>query len=456
MSLPTWTVDTDNHAPVIPDGGLAPGVLVGPWCIEYELGHGGMGTVYAVVHEAIGKRAAMKVVHRHVLGRATSADRFLEEARIVNAVAHPGIVDIFETGTLADGRPYLVMERLLGRTLAERAHDGKVLADEAIDLLLGVCDAVAAAHAVDVVHRDLKLDNVFLVDSPDGPPRAKLLDWGIAKVVTSEATATYCDQLIGTPRYVSPEQARGAAVTFASDIYSLGVMAYELLLEGPPFVAPSVPELLVMHLRDAPPLPRGLWPDIPIRLELLLLRMLAKEPGDRPRIHDVIRELKLVRDELDQRCGREARTSRPITASRAVAPVESVDMPSPWLARVPNRSWVIAVASVVGLFIGAFGMASLPEGDAAVPGKPSDVFSTTTTKTTPAAATPAASKDNHFAVALEAAATLDGIRLDLRDRTISRPPTKKLRKSQGGHARKPSRGRGVSRIDPDGTLEPYK
>src|SRR5262245_44385944 len=117
--LSTWTADTDTSARPIVEGDLIPGFLVGPWCVEHELGRGGMGTVYAVVHQAIGKRAALKVVHRHLIGRATDVERLLEEARIVNAVGHPGIVDIFETGTLPDGRPYLVMERLVGRTLAD-------------------------------------------------------------------------------------------------------------------------------------------------------------------------------------------------------------------------------------------------------------------------------------------------------------------------------------------------
>ncbi|MEO7731187.1 MAG: serine/threonine-protein kinase, partial [Kofleriaceae bacterium] len=160
---------------------LAPGSKAGPWLVERELGRGGMGAVYAVVHEEIGKRAALKVVHQRLLVPGFNSDRMLLEAKVVNQVGHPNIVDIFETGKLADGRPYIVMERLEGTSLSFRADEGKVLPDLVIAILLQICDALVAAHAAGVVHRDLKLDNVFLVANPDDPttPKVKLLDWGI-------------------------------------------------------------------------------------------------------------------------------------------------------------------------------------------------------------------------------------------------------------------------------------
>src|SRR6188472_3727715 len=162
---------------------LLRGSKAGPWIVERELGRGGMGAVYAVVHEEIGKRAALKVVHARLLGPGFNADRMLLEAKVVNQVGHPNIVDIFETGKLPDGRPYIVMERLEGQSLSQRADSGKIRSDLAVEILLQICDALIAAHAAGIVHRDLKLDNVFLVDNPDDPssPRVKLLDWGIAK-----------------------------------------------------------------------------------------------------------------------------------------------------------------------------------------------------------------------------------------------------------------------------------
>ena len=151
---------------------LPAGAKCGPWIVEREIGRGGMGAVYAVVHEDIGKRAALKIVHRRLLTPAFNIDRVMLEAKVVNAVGHPNIVDIFETGKLEDGRPYVVMERLEGQALSCRADDGKIQPDLVIGILLQVCDALIAAHAAHIVHRDLKLDNVFLVDNVDGSPSA--------------------------------------------------------------------------------------------------------------------------------------------------------------------------------------------------------------------------------------------------------------------------------------------
>jgi eukaryotic-like serine/threonine-protein kinase len=285
------------------DGVLRPGTKAGPWLVERELGRGGMGAVYAVVHEEIGKRAALKVVHRRLMPGFNS-ERMLLEAKVVNQVGHPNIVDIFETGRLEDGRPYIVMERLGGESLAVRADEGKLLPDAVIAIVLQVCDALIAAHAAGIVHRDLKLDNVFLIDNLDDPslPRIKLLDWGIAKVIHHEVKHTIEGQLMGTPQYLSPEQARGQAVSPQTDVYSLGVMAYELFLEQLPFEAETAAEVMAMHLRAAPPRPRELWPDIPAELEDLLLAMLAKQPDQRPTMVEVARRLEAVRGELQRRC----------------------------------------------------------------------------------------------------------------------------------------------------------
>jgi serine/threonine-protein kinase len=211
----------------VPDA-LLPGAKAGPWIVERELGRGGMGAVYAVVHEEIGKRAALKILHGRLAIPGFNADRMLTEAKLVNQVGHPNIVDIFETGHLPDRRPYIVMERLEGQPLSFRADEGKIQADQVIAILLQVCDALIAAHAAGIVHRDLKLDNIFLVDNPDDPgtPKVKLLDWGIAKDINHDVKHTVEGQLVGTPQYLSPEQARGAAVTPQTDVYSLGVMAY--------------------------------------------------------------------------------------------------------------------------------------------------------------------------------------------------------------------------------------
>jgi serine/threonine protein kinase len=242
----------------------------------------------------------------------------LLEAKVVNQVGHPNIVDIFETGHLVDGRPFIVMERLDGQSLSRCADEGKILPDQVIALLLQMCAALIAAHAAGIVHRDLKLDNVFLCDNSEDPltPRVKVLDWGIAKVIAHDVHHTFDGQLVGTPQYLSPEQARGAAVSAQTDVYSLGVMAYELFLEQLPFEAETSAEVMMMHLRVAPPPPSDLWPDIPAPLEALLQQMLAKKPDQRPTMLEVVHQLEVVRDELRER-QRQAFTNGPTRASVA-------------------------------------------------------------------------------------------------------------------------------------------
>ena len=336
----------------IPDV-LVPGAKAGPWIVERELGRGGMGAVYAVVHEEIGKRAALKVVHKRLLVSGFNGDRMLLEAKVVNQVGHPHIVDIFETGKLADDRPYIVMERLDGQSLSARADEGKLLPDLVIAILLQVCDALVAAHAAGVIHRDLKLDNVFLVDNVEDPatPKVKLLDWGIAKLIHHDVKHTVEGQLVGTPQYLSPEQARGLNVTPQTDVYSLGVMAYELFLEQLPFEAETAAEVMAMHLRVPPPPPAELWPDVPATLENLLLAMLAKQPDQRPTMQEVGHRLEAIRAELDRRRNTvratpRHRTATPVDASRPNRVISSAGLAetvraSSW--RSGTKRWQFAV-----------------------------------------------------------------------------------------------------------------
>ncbi|MCX5743526.1 MAG: serine/threonine-protein kinase [Proteobacteria bacterium] len=318
------------------------GCKAGPWIIESELGRGGMGTVYAVTHDTIGKKAALKVLHAELMSERNTA-RILLEARIVNRVSHPGIVDIFETGTLADGRAYLVMERLDGLSLSAYARAGKLLPTTVIDILLQICDALAAAHAAGIVHRDLKPDNVFLQNLP-ATPTVKLLDWGIAKV-TTDIRHTLEGTLVGTPHYLSPEQARGGTITAQSDIYSLGIMAYELFLERLPFDADNAPEVLVMHLRETPPLPSLGWPDVPAELEALLLAMLAKAPEQRPTLAKVVRTLTAVRAELDRRVRVSSLIRTHAPTAQPYAPIAHASTQRLRTRRMPR--WQVAIGSSV-------------------------------------------------------------------------------------------------------------
>jgi eukaryotic-like serine/threonine-protein kinase len=272
---------------------LAPGDRIGAWRVEGALGRGGMGTVYAVTHNGFGKRAALKLCHKHVLGPEFTVDTFLREARVVHLVNHPGVCDVFATGTY-DGRPYLALERLHGATLGDYLETTQITKLAALDILADISRVLASAHAAGVVHRDLKLDNVFVLEGD--ARRIKVLDWGVAKILGEEDPLK--GMIAGTLTYVAPEQIRGEELTCAADVYALGVLAYQLFGGAPPFVDADDLGLIKKHLRAAPPPPRALWAEIPAELEALMLAMLAKDPARRPTIDGVLAAIAVARDAL--------------------------------------------------------------------------------------------------------------------------------------------------------------
>lgn len=274
---------------------LSPGDRIGAWRVEGELGRGGMGSVYAVTHNGFGKRAALKLCHKSVLGEKFTIDTFLREARIVHLVNHPGVCDVFATGTY-DGRPYLALERLHGQTLGDflDMHGDRITKLDALDILFEICRVLEAAHRAGVVHRDLKLDNVYVCDGEG--LQIKVLDWGVAHVIGEDDPMT--GMIAGTLTYVAPEQIRADDLTPAADIYSLGVLAYQLLCGEPPLTHASDLELIRMHLQTPPPRPSALWADVPAGLEMLMLAMLAKDPAQRPSIDDVMRAIVVARRDL--------------------------------------------------------------------------------------------------------------------------------------------------------------
>jgi serine/threonine-protein kinase len=275
---------------------LAPGDRIGAWRVEGELGRGGMGAVYAVTHNGFGKRAALKLCHKNVLGPQYTMETFLREARIVHLVNHPGVPDVFATGTY-DGRPYLAMERLHGQTLGDYLESREVTKLQALDILFEICRVLAAAHQAGVVHRDLKLDNVFILDGED--TQLKVLDWGVARIVGEPDPMA--GMIAGTLTYVAPEQIRADELMPSGDIYSLGVLAYQLLCGEPPFSHKSDLELVRMHMQATPPKPSALWAEIPAGLEMMMLAMLAKAPDERPTIDDVMRGIVAARRDLRPR-----------------------------------------------------------------------------------------------------------------------------------------------------------
>jgi eukaryotic-like serine/threonine-protein kinase len=252
------------------------------------LGEGGMGAVYLAEHPGIGRRVAVKVLHKNYTRDEHLLARFLNEARAANAIRHPNIIEILDSGMLADGTPFLVMELLEGESLGVRLRQGGAMAiATAVDFAYQTASALGAAHAKGIVHRDLKPDNLFVVPDPHDTrrERIKVLDFGIAKLQqgsVADSVKTRTGTLMGTPIYMSPEQCRGTrAVDHRSDIYSLGVIFYEMLVGQPPFVSEGFGDLVNMHLNVPPASARSKRPEIPLAVDALVLKMLAKNPEDR-------------------------------------------------------------------------------------------------------------------------------------------------------------------------------
>jgi serine/threonine-protein kinase len=244
------------------------------------LGAGGMGRVYVAVQPQIGARVAIKVLKKESAADPDVVERFFNEARAVNMIKHEAIVDVIDLGRLPDGAPYIVMEYLDGASLGAIVRREKRLPLGTLSRIVGeVLAALEAAHAKSIIHRDLKPDNVFV--SPSG--RVTVLDFGIAKLTAGADSlrSTQTGSLLGTPAYMSPEQARSQPLDARADLYSVGVMLYEASTGTLPFVAQNLFDLLQMHVTKPPRPPRELEPEIPEAFEAVILRALAKDPADR-------------------------------------------------------------------------------------------------------------------------------------------------------------------------------
>ncbi len=282
------------------DVGDLVGETVGSYRITDLIGQGGMGVVYRAEHVLLGKRAAVKVLLPERSRNREIVDRFFNEAKASTTIEDPGIVDIFDFGRMADGNAFIVMELLEGETLGERLKRlGLLPPGQAASIASHIAGTLAAAHAHGIIHRDLKPDNVFLVRDSALPrgERAKLLDFGIAKLAggsqPSELVKTETGRLMGTPYYMSPEQCRGAGkIDNRTDIYSLGCVLYQMLTGRPPFVLEGAGEILAAHIH-VPPLPLRMHEaSVPHALEVVVLRMLEKDPARRPQsAAEVVEEL---------------------------------------------------------------------------------------------------------------------------------------------------------------------
>jgi len=257
--------------------------------VERVLGQGGMGIVIAATHLQLQQQVAIKMLLPEIAGDKKLVARFLQEGRSQVRIQGEHVVRVLDVGTLADGAPYMVMELLAGNDLATVAETrGALPVHEAIDYVLQATEALAQAHSLGIVHRDLKPQNMFLTSRPDGSPLVKVLDFGISKNellsdATRRAANTTEGGLLGSPAYMCPEQIRNPKdATARSDIWSLGVILYELLTARMPFEAMSLGGLLAAITRDPPVDIRRYRSDLPDQIANVVMRCLALNPDDRP------------------------------------------------------------------------------------------------------------------------------------------------------------------------------
>lgn len=269
-----------------------PQFIAGRFRIECEIGTGGMGTVYRATHLGLERPVAVKIIKQEFAGDRDVADRFLREARTMARLRHPHAAMIFDAGNLPDGRHFIIMEFVEGTTLSEAlVRQTRFSAEQAVKIAVQICEVLEEAHQLGIIHRDLKPSNIMLNERG-----VRVLDFGVAKVlVTPDTTATHATtgsgQIVGTPRYMSPEQCLGQRVGARSDLYSLGVVLYEMLAGRPPFVDVLPSAVLVKQATAPPPPLPQLRPDIPKPLALVVHSLLAKRPEDRPRTAAAARAL---------------------------------------------------------------------------------------------------------------------------------------------------------------------
>lgn len=314
-------------------------VVDGKYKVRAVLGEGGMGAVFEAEHTAIGRVVAMKVLHPAQAGKKVAVKRFHQEARAAGGIGHPNICEVFDFGMLGDGSPYLVMERLKGETLAARiANEGGLPFLDVVDTVMQVLSGLAAAHERGILHRDIKPENVFLAERAGYPAIAKLLDFGVSKIVPGAAVGEWDDEtdltktgmVMGTPYYMSPEQARGDRnLDGRVDLYACGVMLYEALTGQRPFVAKNYNSLLVQILQGGAAPPRAIRASIPPALEAVVIKAMAKNRDDRfQTAADFARALSPIRKELQRASsGRVEAASRMVAHTPAQMSQSSADIP---------------------------------------------------------------------------------------------------------------------------------
>lgn len=298
----------------MPGRSTVPRLINDRYEVGEAIGRGGMATVHVGRDLRLGRRVAIKVLRPELAQDDSFHERFKREAQSVAALNHHSIVSVYDTGEIAASteegvdRPYIVMEYVPGRTLRELVHQDAVSPREAVDLVLGILDALEYSHRAGIVHRDIKPANVIV--TPEG--QVKVMDFGIARAVEDTAPAlTQAQAVLGTAQYLSPEQARGASVDARSDLYSAACVLFELLTGRAPFVGETSVDVAAQHVRDAAPVPSQVDPRLGPRVDAFMARALAKDPAERfqdaGQMRRALRELRTaVPSDLEQ--------TQPVTA----------------------------------------------------------------------------------------------------------------------------------------------
>lgn len=321
-----------------------PRVIANRFRIECEIGRGGMGTVYLATHLGLERPVAIKVLKAEFAADPEVAERFMREARTMARLRHKRAAMIFDAGSLPDGRPFIVMEHVEGATLADiLAREGRFAPERAVQIACEICDVLAEAHALGIVHRDLKPSNIMLNERG-----VSVLDFGIAKVLTASADVTKTHAttesglIIGTPRYMSPEQCMGRQVGTASDLYSVGVLVYEMLSGQPPFTDQLQSAVLVRQATAAPPPLMARCPEAPRRLALATHTLLAKNPSDRPQ------SAREARAMLERSIQNTAQLVMPEEVAPFASTLATIN------TRTSNGSRLIAAATILAMLGGLF------------------------------------------------------------------------------------------------------
>jgi len=330
------------------------GTTIGERYVLLErMGQGGSGTIYRAEHVTLRRKVAVKVLHHELSRDDLAIERFRREATTVGQIENEHIVEIFDFGRTADGRLYLAMELLEGETLADLIErEGQLEVDRAVDILVQLSETLMEAHAMGYIHRDLRPRNVFLAVRRGKGRRefVKLLDFGLAKLVEKEgeAASTSLGMTFGDPHYMSPEQARGDALDRRADIYSLGCIAYEMLVGEPPFVGGKVFDILTRHVEAMPVAPEARRSEVPAWLDRAVMRMLAKRADQR--FITVFRVLEALRQGADSghimadEVARRAESIPPTSVSQAMAKLGARAPADLAAAEVPREGGPLATA----------------------------------------------------------------------------------------------------------------